>query len=385
MEEVAVERKGHVILALLVSLALTAALTGCQSSQSKTIRIGQATALTTEYTVVGQYLANGVKMAVDEINAAGGIMGRQIELIREDSANTNPAAVNAVNKLIEAHKVVAIMGPDLSTQNFAVAPIVNNAKIPFFVEGTNAKLLDNNPWFFRLRPDDGIAARSAAKFAIQVLKKSKIGVIHDSDEFGTGGRDNIIAGIKEFGGTVVHIESYNSSDKDLAGQLTNLKRKGAEVIIDWGHPSQSATLQRQNKQLGINLPVIGSPGYSMPATLGLAGESTDGSYAVVDGIPTQNPDPKAQEWCKKYRQLFNSDPDFHASADYDGVYMLKMAIEKAGSTDAEAIRKAMLTIRDYKGIANKFTFKDGNGPHTVAIVQLKKSGPMEIIQTVTIE
>jgi branched-chain amino acid transport system substrate-binding protein len=157
------------------------------------------------------------------------------------------------------------------------------------------------------------------------------------------------------------------------------------VIIDWGHPSQSATLQRQNKALGINLPVIGSPGYSMPATLQLAGESTDGSYAVVDGIPTQNPDPKAKEWCKKYRDLFKADPDFHASADYDGVYMLKMAIEKAGSTDPEVVRKAMLTIRDYQGIANKFTFKDNNGPHSVVIVQLKKSGPMEVIQTVTVE
>lgn len=381
-------RNIRILCFVLLALSLVA-LGGCNKTSSggdkSPIRVGQATAFTTEYTVVGQYLANGVKMAVDEINAAGGINGRQIELIKVDSANTNPAAVNAVNKLIDSEHVVAIMGPDLSTQNFAVAPIVNKAKIPFFVEGTNAKLLDNNPWFFRLRPDDGIAAKSAAKFAIQNLKKTKIGVIHDSDEFGTGGRDNIIEGVKAFGGTVVHIESYNSSDKDLSGQLTNLKNKGAEVIIDWGHPSQSATLQRQNKQLGINLPIIGSPGYSMPATLQLAGDSTDGSYAVVDGIPTQNPDPKAKEWVKKYRDLFKADPDFHASADYDGVYMLKMAIEKAGSTDPEAIRKAMLTIRDYTGIANKFTFKDGNGPHQVVIVQLKKTGAAEVIQTVTVE
>jgi ABC-type branched-subunit amino acid transport system substrate-binding protein len=169
-----VKSKGIVrISLLLLVLAFLLGLMGCGQSSSGgnkgPIRLGQATALTTEYTVVGQYLANGVKMAVDEINASGGIMGRQIELIREDSANTNPAAVNAVNKLIDADHVVAIMGPDLSTQNFAVAPIVNKAKLPFFVEGTNAKLLDNNPWFFRLRPDDGIAAKSAAKFAIQSL------------------------------------------------------------------------------------------------------------------------------------------------------------------------------------------------------------------------
>jgi len=378
------------VISLLVIVMFMVALTGCGQSTSPAagdkspIKVGQATALTSEYTVVGQYLVNGVKMAVDEINAAGGINGRKIELIKEDSANTNPAAVNAINKLIDSHHVVAILGPDLSTQNFAVAPIVNKAKIPFLVEGTNAKLLDNNPWFFRLRPDDGLAAKAAAKFAVETLKKTKIGIIHDTDEFGVGGKDFIVEATKALGATVVHIESYNSNDKDLVAQLTNLKSKGAEVIIDWGHPSQSATLQRQNKQLGINLPIIGSPGYAMPATMQLAGDSSTGSYAVVDGIASQSQEPKIKEWVKKYQDLFKGDPDFHAAASYDGVYLLKMAIEKAGSTDPEAVRKAMLTIKDFKGMSNSFTFKDGNGAHQVVIVQIKNAVP-EVQQTITVD
>ena len=378
------------MISILVALLFLVSLAGCGQStapaagEKSPIRIGQATALTSEYTVVGQYLVNGVKMAVDEINAAGGINGRKIELIKEDSANTNPGAVNAINKLIDSHKVIAIMGPDLSTQNFAVAAIVNKAKIPFFLEGTNAKLLVNNPWFFRLRPDDGLAAKAAAKFAVATLKKTKVGVIHDTDEFGVGGKDLIVEAVKAAKGTVVLVESYNSNDKDLVAQLTNLKKAGAEVIIDWGHPSQSATLQRQNKQLGINLPIIGSPGYSMPATVQLAGEASNGSYVVVDGLSTKSPDPKIQAWVKKYQELFKADPDFHATASYDGVYLLKMAIEKAGSTDAEAIQKAMLTIKDYKGMANNFTFKDGNGAHQVVITQLKDGKP-EFIENVIVD
>ena len=386
--------KNNILKMTLLALVLFAiALSGCGKSSTPAaapaadkspIRVGQATALTSEYTVVGQYLVNGLKMAVDEINAAGGINGRKIELIKEDSANTNPAAVNAINKLIDSHKVVAIMGPDLSTQDFAVAPIINKAKMPFFVEGTNAKLLVNNPWFFRLRPDDGLAARAAAKFAVTTLKKTKVGVVHDTDEYGVGGKDIIVEAIKSFGGTVVLVESYNSNDKDLVAQLTNLKKAGAEVIIDWGHPSQSATMQRQNKQLGINLPLIGSPGYSMPATVQLAGDSSNGSYAVIDGLSTKSPDPQVQAWVKKYQELYKSDPEYHATASYDGMYLLKMAIEKAGSTDAEAIRKAMLTIKDYKGVANTFTFKDGNGAHQVVIAQMKDGKP-EFIQNVTVE
>lgn len=381
--------KANRMISIVGVSLLVLSLVGCGQSTPTSgakgpIRIGQATAFTSEYTVVGQYLSNGVKMAVDEINASGGISGSKVELVTEDSANTNPAAVNAINKLIDSDNVIAIMGPDLSTQNFAVAPIVNKAKIPFFVQGTNAKLLDGNPWFFRLRPDDGLAARAAVKFAFEGLKKTKIGITNDSDDFGVGGKEIIIQAIKDLGGTVVGTESYNSNDKDLTAQLTNLKNKGAEVIIDWGHPSQSATLMRQNKQLGVNLPIIGSPGMSMPATIKLAGEAAEGTYAAVDGVPAQSEDQKVKDWVKKYKDLFKSDPDFHASAAYDGVYLLKMGIEKAGSTDAEAIKKAMLTIKDYKGIANSFTFKDGNGAHQVAIVQMQKGVPV-VKQTIKID
>lgn len=379
------KRKAAKFLSVVASMALLVSLSGCGSSDSASgkspIRIGQATALTSEYTVVGQYLSNGAKMAVDEINKAGGINGRQVQLIQEDSANTNPAAVNAINKLIDSDNVIAIMGPDLSTQGFAVAPIINKAKIPFFVQGTNAKLLDNNPWYFRLRPDDGLAAKAAAKFAVETLKKTKVAVTHDSDEFGVGGKEIIVKALQDLGATVVDIESYNSNDKDLAAQLTNIKNKGAEAIIDWGHPSQSATLQRQNKQLGINLPIIGSPGMAMPATIQLAGEASNGTYVVVDGVPTQSQDPKAQEFTKKYREIYKADPDFHASAAYDGIYILKQAIEKAGSTDPEALRKAILSIKDYQGAANTFTFNDGNGAHQVVVVQLQNGVP-QIKQTI---
>lgn len=380
------------MLSLISALFLVLSLSGCGagatssssggSGDKSPIRIGEATALTSEYTVVGQYLSNGTKMAVDEINKAGGINGRQIQLIQEDSANTNPAAVNAVNKLIDSDNVIAIMGPDLSTQNFAVAPIVNKAKIPFFVEGTNAKLLVDNPWFFRLRPDDSLAAKTAATFAIQNLKLTKVGITHDSDEFGVGGKDIIEKTVKDLGGTVVDIESYNSNDKDLAAQLTNIKNKGAQVIIDWGHPSQSATLQRQNKQLAINLPIIGSPGMGMPATIQLAGDAANGNYIVGDPVPALDKAQKTQDWVKKYKELYKADPDFHAAGSYDGVYLLKAAIEKAGSTDAAAIQKAILQIKDFPGMGNNYTFTDGNGAHMVMVTQIENGQNNKLILSV---
>ncbi|MHB1651761.1 MAG: ABC transporter substrate-binding protein [Desulfitobacteriaceae bacterium] len=371
---------GVKILSVLSVIMLGLFLSGCGQSASAPskapIRIGQATALTTEYVMTGQYLSNGAKMAVDEINANGGIMGRKVELVQEDAQNTNPAMVNAVNKLVDSDNVLAILGPDLSTQNFAAAPIINKAKIPMLVQGTNVKLLDGNSWYFRLRPDDGIAAKVAVKFSIDTLHKKNIAIAHDTDEFGVGGKDLLVAAAKQLGVNVVDIESFNSNDKDLTAQLTNMKNKGAQSIIVWGHGPQQATMMRQNVQLGINLSIIGSASMAMPSTLKLAGESSNGMYAVVDSAPTQSTDPKVKDFVDKYRKLYHDDPDFHAPATYDGVYLLKMAIEKAGSTDADAIRKALLTIRDYHGASNDFSFKDGNGVYQCVVVEFKNGAPL---------
>lgn len=383
-------RRAKLLVACGVLLAVTVLAAGCGGGGSTgggkgKIPVGLATALTGEYTIVGQYLRDGAQMAVDEINASGGINGQQIEFFREDSANTNTAAVNAYNKLIDQYHVCAIIGPDLSPQHFAVKPIVEKKHVVVFGEGTNAKLTDNYPWYIRMRPSDAIAAEAAAKFAVENLKKTKVGVTHDTDEFGVGGKDIIVQTLQKLGATVVGVEGYNSQDKDLSAQLTSLKNKGAEVIIDWGHPAQSATIQRQNKQLGINLPIVLSPGAAMPATINLAGGATDGNYAIVDGIPTQSTDPRVQEWCKKYRDKFHMDPDFHASAAYDAVYLLKAAIEKANSTKPEDIQKALMDIKDFKGIANTFSFSgNGDGAHQVVVAQFKGMEP-KVIATIQVK
>lgn len=379
------------VLLLILSLSgcgqsTSSAASGTASgAASKTpIRIGQATALTTEYVMTGQYLSNGAKMAVDEINANGGILGRKVELVQEDAQNTNPAMVNAVNKLVSSDNVVAILGPDLSTQNFAAAPIINKAKIPMLVQGTSVTLLDNNPWYFRLRPDDSIAAKVAVKYALETLKLKNIAIAHDTDEFGVGGMKLVQAAAKDLGANIVANESFNSNDKDLSAQLTNIKNKGAQAIIIWGHGPQQATMMRQNVQLGINLPIIGSASMAMPSTLQLAGDTSNNMYAVVDSAPTLSTDPKTKEFVANYRKLYKADPDFHAPATYDGVYLLKMAIEKAGSTDPAAIRKALLTIQNYHGASNDFTFKDGNGVHQCVVVQFK-NGSTVLKETVKLD
>jgi branched-chain amino acid transport system substrate-binding protein len=368
-------------------LAGSLMFSGCSSSSTSgsggPIRIGLVTAITTEYTIVGQYIEEGVNMAVEEINASGGINGRKIELVKEDSANTNPTAVSAFNKMVNSDNVVAIMGPDLSTQLLAVAPIINKAKVPVLVQGSNPKLTQESPWYFRIRPDDSLAASAAANFAVGKLNLKKIGITHDTDEFGSGGTKIIQDTLTSLGATVVGVEAYNSQDKDLAAQLTNLKNKGAEAIIDWGHPQQSATLMKQNKQLGLNLPIIGSAGMASPSTTQLAGDAVKGVYVVVDTVPNENPDPKTQDWVKKYKSKYNRLPDFHSVNSYDGVYMLAEALKKSKDLSPQSIADEMHKIVGYHGLGNDFDYsKSGDGARQAVVVQLEDADHLKLIDTV---
>jgi len=367
------------MMVVLFSLVISFLAAGCRSGSdtSGPIRIGQTVALTGERTSIGEYLAAGAKMAVDEINAAGGIKGRKVELIQEDSDDTNPAMVNAYNKVLSA-KPVAILCNDVSTQNLAIAAIANKEKMPTFVGGTSPVLLQGNDWFFRFRPSDVLAAQASARFAVQTLGKKKVAIAHLTDDFGMAGRNFLTKYVTDFGGTVVSDESYNRLDRDFTAQLENIRKSGAEVIINWADTYTAATMMRQNKQLGINLPLIGSAAHGTPTTSKLAGEAAYGVYVVMDGVVAQVKDPKAEEWVKRFKQRYNKEPEFNATAAYDAIFLIKQAIENAnGATDNESIKKGISAIRGYSGIANIFKYENnGEGPRQVVIAQIQANGPI---------
>lgn len=373
-------------LSMLVILVMSVAgFSGCAASTSNsaksggsgTIRIGQTVALTGERTTIGEYLSAGAKMAVDEINKSGGINGKKVELIQEDSASDNQSMVNAYNKLLNSN-VVAILCNDVSTQNFAISALSNKSKMPTFVGGTNPNLLNGNDWFFRFRPSDEIAAQAAVKYAIQTLGKKKIAIAHLTDDFGKAGGALLKKYVEQFGGTIATEQSFNFGEKDMAAQLTNIKNSGAEVIIDWADTTTGATMMKQNKELGINLPFIGSAAHGTPTTIKLAGDAANGVYVVMDGQITQLTDAKSQDWVKKFKELYNKNPEFNSTGTYDAIYLLKKAIENAnGATDNESIRKGIFAIRDYSGMANTFSYLDnGNGPSQVVICQTQNGAPV---------
>ncbi len=197
-------------------------------AQAKPIKIGQIIPITGEAAESGKYHKQGAEIAVDKINAAGGINGRKIQIVLEDDQTTNPGGVAALQKLLEDKEIPVILGSIRSTQVQAMLPTINEAKIPVAIGGTNYGLTHSgSQWVFRFRPHDGMSAKVIAKFLVEELKHKKVAIIHASDAFGNGGRDMLVPAVKALGGEVVFDQGYNNQEKDFTAVVQALKKSGA--------------------------------------------------------------------------------------------------------------------------------------------------------------
>ena len=317
----------------------------------------------------GLLTAQGVKLAIEEINAAGGIMGRQVELRIEDNASNNPTTVLAYTKLTESG-VVAVIGPLRSTQVQAASPTIAKAKIPAMIGGSDPSLTRvNNPWIFRVRPNDLYSSRVMAEFGIKELKKKKWAIIHSTDTFGTGGKNALVDALKAQGIEPVMIGGYTSNSQDFTPIALQIKSSGAEIIGSYMTNSPDVGIfARQLRQLGVNAEWIGSTSVVTDTAMKLAGEALWGVYSVADFAIDANDESRG--YAKRYRAKYNADPDLYSAWAYGGVYLLKHAIEKAKSTDAEAIRNAMLSIKGLKGVEGTYNFDpNGDGVHGYNVVR----------------
>ena len=317
----------------------------------------------------GLLTAQGVKLAIEEINAAGGVIGRQIELRIEDNASTNPTTVLAYTKLTEAG-VVAVIGPLRSTQVQAASPTIAKAKIPAMIGGSDPSLTRvNNPWIFRVRPNDLYSSRVMAEFGVKELQKKKWAIIHSTDTFGTGGKNALVEALKAQGIEPVMIGGYTSNSQDFTPLALQIKSSGAEIIGSYMTNSPDVGIfARQLRQLGVTAEWIGSTSVVTDTAMKLAGESLWGVYSVADFAIDANDESRG--YAKRYRAKYNADPDLYSAWAYGGVYLLKHAIEKAKSTDPEAIRAALLATKGLKGVEGTYNFDpNGDGVHGYNVVR----------------
>lgn len=368
----------------LVSVFVFVGAVGPVFAQAKPIKIGQIIPITGEAAESGKYHKQGAEIAVDKINAVGGINGRKIQIVLEDDQTTNPGGVAALQKLLEDKEIPVILSSIRSTQVQAMLPTINEAKIPVAIGGTNYGLTHSgSQWVFRFRPHDGMSAKVIAKFIVQELKQKKVAIVHASDAFGNGGRDMLAPAVKELGGEVVFTQGFNNQEKDFTAVVQGLKKSGATALgtyMTFG--TDLGVFARQVKQQGVDVKWVGSPSITGVDSRNLAGDALWGRYGVTDFHVEASPASKA--FAEAYKAKFKQDPDLYASWCYDAVMVFAEAMKRAPDLKAENLRKAILGIQKFPGAEGEYNFDQiGDGLDHYHIVQNEK-GAIKYFKTLRV-
>ena len=367
----------RIIFALFFSLLTAGAVFAAPS-----VKIGALFSVSGPASFLGEPERNTAEMMVAEINKAGGIKGRKLELIVYDTQGDATKAVQAANKLIKDDKVVAIIGPSTTGDSMAVIPVVEKAEIPLISCAAGVKITDPvKKWVFKTAQNDVLAVMKIYK-NLQKQKINKIAILTVSDGFGSSGREQLKLQAKEFDIKIISDETYSPSDKDMTVQLTKIRQSEAQAIVCWGTNPGPAIIARNAKQLGIKIPLYMSHGVSSKKFIELAGEGAEGiilpsgRVIVADQLPKSDPQKKAlMNYVNKYREHYKVEGDHFGGHAYDAIMLLTKAMEQAGFSPA-AIRDQLEKTKKVAGIGGTFSFSPqdhaGLNSDAFVLVQVEK-------------
>jgi branched-chain amino acid transport system substrate-binding protein len=342
-------------------------------AQGATLKIGMCAPVTGPAAESGGYAVKGAKLALDAINKAGGVMGKQLELIVEDDQTTNPGIVLAFSKLAADPDIVGFLGSIRSTQVHAMAPDVLKLGKPVMIGGTDPNLTHmGNQWLFRCRPNDSYSGSVIAEFGVNTLGKKKWAVLHSTDAFGTAGGKALTESLTKLGSTPILDQGYANQSQDFTPVVLAIKQSGADILGSYfTFENDLGIFGRQLRQLGVNIPWVGSPSITNITALKLAGPALYGTYGVADYAEDSSEASKA--FGKLYRDAVKVAPDNQSSWTFDAINVLSGAIKTANSTDPGKIREAILATRKFAGAEGEYNFdKNGDGLHGYNVVKNEK-------------
>jgi branched-chain amino acid transport system substrate-binding protein len=362
--------------------ALATLLSG-QALGQETIKIGVIQPLTGSVAYNGTADVAGTKLAIEERNAKGGVLGKKVEAIIEDGGCKPADSVNAAEKLIQRDKVVALSGAFCSSATIAVMPVAETNKIPL-VTGVSSKsdmTEKGNKWFFRATETDGLLAESFAKILAEQLKLKKIAYIGVNDDFGRGGVEEFEKRMKALGATTVMKEYFDHGTTDFYTLLTKLRSSGADGVFVAAETQDGSIFVKQKAEFGLDQKVFGVGSWATADFMRLAGPAAEGLYAAVPYAFTMET-PKNQEFVAKYEAANKEKPGKYGAAGYNALNIIMDAIQRADSTDPEKIREA-LTKTDYEGPNGKFRFDSKGQAHgfNIVLVQLTNNVPKVVATT----
>ncbi len=367
---------------VILSACLMAALAGPAISQ-ETIKIGEFGSLTGDNASFGTSQNNGVQMAVQEINDAGGVLGKKIDLIVEDNQTKQGETTTIVRKLISQDHVVAIIGEVASSKTLEAAPIAQESRIPLIATAaTNPRVTQVGDFIFRVCFTDDFQAVVIARFILENLEKKRVAFMTDVKQDYSVGLTNIAKNyLEKRGGEVVKQQSYSSGDKDFRAQLTDLKAANPDVIVITGYYPEAALIAKQARQFGIKATLVGGDGWDGASLIPVGGKAIEGAF-FSNHFSVDDQSPIVQQFVSKYKQKYNALPDAFAALGYDAAKLLADAIKRAGGTDPEKLRDAIASTKDFPGVSGNITINAERNATKSAVILTIKNGAMRYFQTI---
>lgn len=354
-------------------------------ASADTIKIGVFGPLTGDAAATGASERQAVDLAVKEKNAAGGIRGKQIEVIYGDDAGKPEEAVNVAKRLTERDNVVIMIGSISSPASLAASQVAAQSQTPqIVVSGTAQKITtQGNKWVFRSPvPDTKLAGDLAAFINEKFPHVKKVAFLYVNDDFGRGGFEKFKAGADKYGIQIIDEERYTRGDLDFTAQLGRIKASGAQALVEWSRYAEGALVAKQFVQMNMTMPRFGCDGVAIPKYVELGGDAVNGVfYTTHYSSATAANIPAAQVFIAEFQKAYGKVPDMYNAEAYDAVTMALLAIEQAGSEDRSAVRDALSKI-SFESVRGPFKFDDKGDPllttHVVKIVNGQETNGRDI-------
>ena len=378
----------NVLFTALAGAALI--LSGCgkstdQSAEAEaTIKIGEFASLTGKEAAFGQSSHKGTQLATEAINAAGGLLGKKVDLVYEDDRSTPGESATIAKKLITRDKVIAILGEVASGRSLEAAPIAQANKIPMISpSSTNPKVTETGDYIFRVCFTDPFQGKLLAEFAKRTLKVQKVAIFSDvSAPYSMGLAQYFREPFVANAGQIVAEQKYTGGDKDFKAQLTAIRAASPDAIFVPGYYTDAGLIVAQARQLGITVPLFGGDGWEAPELIQIAGNALEGTYYSTH-FSAENDDAKVQKFVADFRAKYSGEtPDAMAALGYDSAMVLAEAIKRTGTTDEPKLRDAIAATKDYEGVTGKTTLDAQRNATKSAVIMTVKDGKFKYVETI---
>ena len=368
-------------------LAGLTGLTGCKpsgGSPDSSINVGEYASLTGKEATFGISSHEGTLLAVEDLNAAGGVLGKKMNLITEDDLSKAGEPATVVNKLISRDNVVAVLGEVASSRSLEAAPICQQNQIPMISpSSTNPKVTEQGDFIFRVCFIDPFQGTVMANFNYKTLKARNVAVLTDEkSDYSKGLAKYFKDSFTKLGGTIAAELDFNGGDKDFKAQLTAIKAANPDAVFIPGYYTDVALICIQARQLGITVPLSGGDGWESDDLVKIGQDAVEGTYFSTHYAPDVA-SPKSQAFVAAYQKRFDGKtPDAMAALGYDSVMILADAMKRATTTDGTKVRDALAATKNFDGVTGITTINAQRDADKPAVILQVKNGKFKYVATI---